>query len=282
MKGGEKPKRHIMAAMDSIKEHGDDVTPPAAVEDLTAEPVSPNRIRLSWTTPADAAVLQMKWASLPIVEDVWPDQRDTHANWWSAEHISTEPTPTPGQRQSLVVDTGSPGTRYFALRSFDRASNRSKISNVVHVEVKSNHFATPASLHSSGLGGHHESLRRHGPGAVAIGTRKSSPTCAEVSVVGLIQRLTHGKIASPLMRLPHVVLHGLERRRRGRTTVIPIPWIPTVAIRIPGDLRRLGNCRGERRQRESRRQCLRPLPEFAGPRNDDAAIPATLPKSKER
>jgi hypothetical protein len=51
--------------------------------------------------------------------------------------VVNEPPPgTAGTRQSMIVEQVSPGTRWFAVRSFDASGNRSAVSNEAHVEVK--------------------------------------------------------------------------------------------------------------------------------------------------
>ena len=113
-----------------------DATPPAAVNDLKAEPLGGGKVKLTWTTPADAALLQIKHAAKPMVKRVnLPGQKDTHANWWAASQVTGEPEPKAGA-QSMVVEGVPVGMRVFAIRSFDAHSNRSGLSNMARVEVK--------------------------------------------------------------------------------------------------------------------------------------------------
>jgi len=112
-----------------------DKQPPAAVADLVAQPLGGGKVKLAWTTPADAVRLQVKYTDKPMVERAWPDKIETHANWWAAAHVTGEPDPKRG-RQGMVVEGVPVGVRYFGIRSFDAADNRSDISNVVKVEVK--------------------------------------------------------------------------------------------------------------------------------------------------
>jgi hypothetical protein len=113
-----------------------DKVPPAAVGDLKVEPLGDGKVKLSWTTPADAALLQIKHAARPMVKRLdLPGQKDTHANWWAASQVTGEPEPKAGA-QSMIVENIPVGTRVFAIRSFDAQSNRSGLSNMVKVEVK--------------------------------------------------------------------------------------------------------------------------------------------------
>jgi len=105
------------------------------VADLKAEALGGGKVKLTWTTPADAARLHIKWADKPMVERAWPDKVESHANWWAATHVTGEPEPKPGG-QSMVVEAVPVGTRCFAIRSFDGNNNRSDISNIGKVEVK--------------------------------------------------------------------------------------------------------------------------------------------------
>jgi hypothetical protein len=41
-----------------------------------------------------------------------------------------------GSTQSMVAEGIPPGKRFFPIRSFDAASNRSALSNLVEVEVR--------------------------------------------------------------------------------------------------------------------------------------------------
>ena len=116
-----------------------DTSPPAKVGDLKAEALGGGTVKLNWTAPAGGpARYQVKWSTKPMVRRIkWPEQKDTHANWWAANDVAGEPKPArPGTRQSAAAKAVSPGARFFAIRSFDAASNRSAISNIVELEVK--------------------------------------------------------------------------------------------------------------------------------------------------
>ena len=116
-----------------------DKSAPEAIKDLTAEVMGGGRIRLSWSAPAGEPVrYQVKWADKPMVERLkWPDEKDIKTNWWAANPVTGEPRPGgAGSRESMVVEGVRSGERYFAIRSFDAASNRSAASNMIEVEVR--------------------------------------------------------------------------------------------------------------------------------------------------
>jgi len=95
-------------------------------------------VRLTWTAPAGEPVrYQVKWADKPMLERIdWQTQADTHVNWWAANHVPNEPMPgSAGAKESMVIDGLPAGALYFAIRSFDAASNRSSMSNVARVET---------------------------------------------------------------------------------------------------------------------------------------------------
>ena len=116
-----------------------DTSAPETIKDLTAKSLGGGRVRLSWTAPAAQPVrYQVKWADLPMVERLdWPDQKGIRTNWWAANHVAGESKPSPaGARESMVVEGIPAGRRYFAVCSFDAASNRSGISNMAEAEVR--------------------------------------------------------------------------------------------------------------------------------------------------
>jgi hypothetical protein len=113
-------------------------TPPAAVKDLKAEALGGGKVRLTWTAPAGKPVqYQVKHAARPMVEYriKYPQQKDSHANWWAGKNVKGEPAPKPG-RQQMTVEGLTAGKRCFAIRSFDRTWSRSPISNTAVLEVR--------------------------------------------------------------------------------------------------------------------------------------------------
>lgn len=120
-----------------------DATLPAAVTDLTAAAMGGGRVRLTWTAPADpgnqrAAEYQVKHAAKEIRERAdWRTRADSEISFWAASNCQGEPTPAAaGTRESFTVAGLAPGTRWFALKSYDRQPNQSDLSNVVAVEVQ--------------------------------------------------------------------------------------------------------------------------------------------------
>ena len=67
----------------------------------------------------------------------WPEEKNAKANWWAANHVAGEPKPRVAETKESMIIEGIPvGKRYFAVRSFDAASNRSEISNMAETEVQ--------------------------------------------------------------------------------------------------------------------------------------------------
>lgn len=127
----------LAAWLEANKERAASARPPAEVADLAAEPLGEGKVRLTWTTPANAARLQVKFADRPIVEKLEPQaDADRQWPWWSAEHIPSAPPAQPGRKQSIIVEDVPAGQRHFAIRCFDAASNRSAISNIATATVR--------------------------------------------------------------------------------------------------------------------------------------------------
>jgi hypothetical protein len=106
-----------------------DTTPPAAVANLAATPVTSGSIALTWTASGDdgtsgtATLYDVRYGAAAVTE----------ATWASATQVAGEPSPTAaGTAQSMTVSGLSPDTTYyFALEVLDDAANRSPLSNVV-------------------------------------------------------------------------------------------------------------------------------------------------------
>ncbi|MGQ9662994.1 MAG: exo-rhamnogalacturonan lyase family protein, partial [Kiritimatiellia bacterium] len=81
-----------------------DQIPPGAVTDLKAT-ISNGDIVLTWTAPGDddrkgtAAVYQLKWAELPIVELA---EKSDQCSFWAAENLPGEPKPAPAGTRAPV------------------------------------------------------------------------------------------------------------------------------------------------------------------------------------
>ncbi len=119
-----------------------DATAPFAVGDLKVVLSGAGKATLSWTAPKDARRYQVKFATDPLVENrtsvssapvkVASDK----CNWWAAKNASGEPVPsTGGSREEFVLDGLGTGAYYFAVRSYDEASNLSPLSNVVRIDL---------------------------------------------------------------------------------------------------------------------------------------------------
>lgn len=105
-----------------------DATPPAAVVDLTAIPVSESSVRLQWTAVGDdgqagtAALYDVRMSASRIL---------TEADFAAASPLTGEPTPQPaGSYEQFLVNGLSANTPYyFAMEVSDESSNRSGRSN---------------------------------------------------------------------------------------------------------------------------------------------------------
>jgi hypothetical protein len=111
---------------DEAKVIGDSI-PPAAVQDLIAEPVSATAIRLRWTAPGDDGDVgvsyghPIRYSSEPITEAIWEQQRVVTGL------ILANRAGTPEQHLVEGLELGR--KYYFALKSFDDRFNYSAISN---------------------------------------------------------------------------------------------------------------------------------------------------------
>lgn len=120
-----------------------DTSAPEPVEDLTGN-INSGKVTLTWTAPEGAVRYQIKYSSKKMVESLGfnPDSRTykydpiEYANWWAGENVNDEPKSlSAGSKQSFVVNGLKSGTYYFAIRSWDSSSNRSKISNLVKTDI---------------------------------------------------------------------------------------------------------------------------------------------------
>ncbi|GAA3400551.1 fibronectin type III domain-containing protein [Paenibacillus hodogayensis] len=111
---------------------GTDTVPPAAVTDLTYSNVTSSSVKLTWTAPGDdgntgtASSYDIRYRASPITDE---------ASWAAATRASGLPVPAvAGTSQSYTV-TGLAAntTYYFALRTTDKASLVSGLSNVPRV-----------------------------------------------------------------------------------------------------------------------------------------------------
>jgi PKD repeat protein len=104
-----------------------DQTPPGAVANLAATPVSGRAVSLSWTAPGEdgnvgtATAYELRYATWPI----------TPGNLSSASVAPGVPVPgAPGRAVVQSAGLEPLTTYYFALRTRDAANNWSAISNV--------------------------------------------------------------------------------------------------------------------------------------------------------
>jgi hypothetical protein len=131
--------------------------PPAAIQDLAAEPLGSGKVKLTWTSPGGAAWFQVKYSATRIVERVegWPDRTEplpaTRADWqaravafnarqrafWAAMNAVGAPKPgSAGSKATMVVEGLPAETLYFAVKSWDAGDTISALSNVVAVSVR--------------------------------------------------------------------------------------------------------------------------------------------------
>jgi hypothetical protein len=121
-----------------------DPKPPEPVTDLQVRTHGAETVEVWFTAPADCgggqvSEYQVKYAELPLADyREWSFRNDgaKKCNWWRAINVQGEPDPLASGREVRFVLHGVPhGNWYFGLRSFDDSSNRSKMSNLVQVEV---------------------------------------------------------------------------------------------------------------------------------------------------
>ncbi len=107
---------------------GTDKVPPGAVSDLSADVVSPERVRLQWTAPGNdgttgtADYYDVRYHTSPITDD----------NWDEAVKAAGEPTPGPqGTVEAFEIGGLFANTSYyFAVRAGDESGNVAALSNV--------------------------------------------------------------------------------------------------------------------------------------------------------
>ncbi len=122
-----------------------DAQPPKPVADLKALAAGGGKVQLSWSAPADAgggkvARYQVKYAEKPLKDYPDVNYREEFRKicyWNMARNVLGEPKPAaPGAAEKVTVTVPAGKKLFLAVRSFDDSSNRSKLSNVVGVEVK--------------------------------------------------------------------------------------------------------------------------------------------------
>jgi len=105
-----------------------DVTPPAAISDLSVTSVDDKSVQLSWTAPGDdgtaglATGYDLRYSTAPIDD----------GNWDQAAPVAGLPAPLPaGSTQQFTVIGLLPLTEYFfGLKTSDEENNTSALSNI--------------------------------------------------------------------------------------------------------------------------------------------------------
>jgi len=112
-------------------QYDDDTTPPAAISDLEAIPLSGSSIKLRWTAPGDdgasgtAGSYDVRFASFPIDDTSWS---------YAIKLIGESQPSGSGSKDSITVENLLPETEYyFAVKTSDGfpKNNISGLSNVV-------------------------------------------------------------------------------------------------------------------------------------------------------
>lgn len=113
-----------------------DIEPPAAIDDLSAEP-GDNRgeIQLGWTATGNdgyigkAAGYIVKYATVPVTDVNWGSAGTYEQNWMPED---------PGVRETHILYGFSPGQElFFALKTVDEVLNASPVSNTASAEASS-------------------------------------------------------------------------------------------------------------------------------------------------
>ncbi len=127
---GEYHARAYRHAKDIHAGRGDTTAPPR-VSNLSVQSVNGSTVTLQWTAPSDATRYHFVWADRTLAEDVSGHSPGSTTNWWAANAAGDSPDANPGQTQTMTINVGSSGTKYFAMFSFDEENNMSSMSNVV-------------------------------------------------------------------------------------------------------------------------------------------------------
>jgi hypothetical protein len=131
----------------TLKRSKQERTPLAAVADLAATALGGGKVKLAWTAPGGdrnvdqpgpVAEYQVKHATKEIKErSDWRKKADVEISFWAATNCTGEPKPgNAGAKESYTVEGLTPGTYWFALKSYSKKPNQSDLSNVVKVDVK--------------------------------------------------------------------------------------------------------------------------------------------------
>lgn len=121
-----------------------DITPPAAVTNLSVIGVTSNSATLWWTAPGDDGLL----GTATFYDMRYSTSAITSTNFNVATQAVNEPSPaSAGTAQSLTITGLVAGrTYYFALKTFDEVNNASALSSVPNVTIP---FAAAAASWSN-------------------------------------------------------------------------------------------------------------------------------------
>ncbi|MBU1046500.1 fibronectin type III domain-containing protein [Patescibacteria group bacterium] len=121
-----------------------DVTPPAAVSDLTASNPGLNSIDLSWTAPGDDGSI----GTATIYDIRYSTSNITALNWDLATEFIGEPTPSvAGSSESVnIPNLNSNTTYYFAIKTKDEVPNTSSLSNITNETTLASSISVPTGI----------------------------------------------------------------------------------------------------------------------------------------
>ncbi|HWP45856.1 MAG TPA: fibronectin type III domain-containing protein [Candidatus Limnocylindrales bacterium] len=111
-----------------------DKIPPAKIQDLRVENITPEGIILTWTAPGDdgnvgrAFRYDIRYSESPI----------TDANWSSIKNLIIGPIPeAAGTLQRFIIkEPLADKIYYFAMKTVDKRGNESPLSNILQVDVR--------------------------------------------------------------------------------------------------------------------------------------------------
>jgi Tol biopolymer transport system component len=112
----------------------DDVTPPAAVTDLTLDFITEKSVILLWTAPGDDGETgqvfgyDVRYSQSPITPETW--DAASRVQWVGTTHQS-------GERELFTIPNLQGPTDYFALKALDEVENASDLSNSVSASISS-------------------------------------------------------------------------------------------------------------------------------------------------